>query len=275
MRAAVVFGIALLGLTQSAVAADPAEDMPYLRGSTYEAPTYKTYTRWSGFYVGGQLEYASGHFDYTRATRPLVAFALRELALEDTAHVSNWEILGRHDSGGSGFGAFAGYNWQFEDVVLGLEVNYSRNSFNSVAPVSPLSRVVPAANNVYNVSLTGSGNMHIVDYGVFKGRVGWAAGNFMPYITAGFALGRADYARAATIVGTETLPNGVVTPFSFSEREVRNDAFVAGWAIGGGIDWCLWRSLFLRGEVEYVNFGPIAGITSHLVAGRVGAGYKF
>lgn len=275
MRALLVFGIALLGLTHNAWAADPAEDMPYLRGSTYEAPEPRVYTRWSGFYAGGQVEYASSHHDYTRATRPLVAYSLRELALENEVHVSNWEVLGRHDTGGTGYGGFVGYNWQFEDVVLGLEVNYSRNSFDSVAPVSPLTRATAAGGNGYGVTLTGSGAMHITDYAVFKGRAGWAYGSVMPYVTGGFALARVDYARSATVSGLETTPTNIQTPFSFTESEVKNDTFVAGWAIGAGIDWCVWRSVFLRGEVEYVNFGPIAGITSHLVAGRVGAGMKF
>ena len=29
----------------------------------------------------------------------------------------------------AGYGAFAGYNWQWEDVVLGLEANYLHGSF--------------------------------------------------------------------------------------------------------------------------------------------------
>ena len=76
----------LFGLTSSAAANE--FDMPTLRGSSPFVPQSPQYTRWSGFYVGGQAGYGMAQMDYSGATGSLIAFMLRELALENESQPS-------------------------------------------------------------------------------------------------------------------------------------------------------------------------------------------
>ena len=72
---------------------------------------------------------------------------LRELALENEQRVSLWKVLGPVDKSGASFGGFVGYNSQWDDIIQGLDLTYSKTSFNAVSPVSPISRRTTAGGN--------------------------------------------------------------------------------------------------------------------------------
>ena len=94
----------------------------------------------------------------------------------------------------------------------------------------------------------------------------------------GVAAGRANLRRSATVSGTETVPGTdplVVTPFSFTESESKNGAYIFGWSFGGGLDIMLMPNIFLRGEYEYVAFSPVWDIKANIQTGRIGLGVKF
>jgi opacity protein-like surface antigen len=277
MRSVLMIGVAMLGLTHNALAADPAEyDVSDLRGSNvYEAPAYKTYTRWSGLYAGGQVEYGSANLDFSKATQSLASWSLRGLALEDEGNVSKFELLDRKHTGSTGFGVFVGYNTQWEDIILGVELSYNKNSFSAVATNSQIGRTLSAGGNSYGVLANGAASLDISDYGEFRGRVGYVMGNFLPYATVGFAMGRADFTRAWSITGTENPGTSGAVPFSFSNSEAKNSALIYGWSIGAGLDVALWQNVFIRGEFDYVQFSPVSGIAASLAVGRVGGGVKF
>ena len=69
--------------------------MPTLRGSSPFIPAAPKYTRWAGFYVGGQIGQGSSEMNFAGATSDLVGFLLRNTALEQTHHPSQWARLGR------------------------------------------------------------------------------------------------------------------------------------------------------------------------------------
>ncbi len=263
-----LLALGLIGLA-SAAAADEFR-LPVLRGSDTFVPAPPTFTRWSGFYVGGQWGYGGASVDFSGATRDLVAFSLRELALESEQSPSQWEVLGKTSTSASSYGGFVGVNTQWDDAILGFELNYNRTSFMAVAPLTPLTRATSAGGNAYILTITGNASMRVTDVGTLRGRAGYAMGNFLPYLTAGFAVGRADIARTAVASGTE---NGF--PFSFTETETKNAAFLYGWAVGAGLDVAVTSNLFLRGEAEYVNFAPISGMHATITSARVAAGLKF
>jgi len=259
--------------------------LPTLRGSDNLVPGNPTYPRWSGFYAGGQVGIGLANMDFAGATRGLIAFSLRELALENEQHPSTWQVLEKADTKASSIGGFVGYNTRFDDVILGLDFNYNRASFNANAPISPIGRITSAGGNTYLVNLTGSASLHITDVAGLRARAGYAVGNFLPYFTIGVAAGRADFARSATASGAENPPTGYptvpcdplagCTVFSFTRSEAKQGAFMYGWSMGGGIDMLVLPNVFVRAEFEYIAFTSIAEIKAAISTGRLGLGVKF
>jgi opacity protein-like surface antigen len=107
---------------------------------------------------------------------------------------STWPVLGTADHGSSSFGGFAGYNTQWQDLIMGLEANFLHTSVTLKAPNNTITRVVTAGSDTDTVSITGSGTVSNLDFVALRARAGWVLGNFLPYGFAGFALGRADIA---------------------------------------------------------------------------------
>jgi outer membrane immunogenic protein len=276
--------LCLLGFVPHANAQD--FDVPTLRGSSPFIPAAPKYMRWAGFYAGGQIGGSSAEMNFKGATEGLMAQMLRVLAVESEHHVSQWGVLGKANPSGLSYGAFVGYNTQWSDVVVGIDLHYNRSDFFANAPQDPIGRAVSTENGVgYNVFAEGAASMRITDYGGARLRGGWVIGNFLPYATLGVAVGRANIFRSARVSGTETVPcnpspcvppaQPVVTPFDFSVSETKNAHFIYGWTAGLGVDVMVMPNVFVRAEFEYVGFTEAQGIKADLGTARVGAGVKF
>src|SRR5262249_15622342 len=133
----VFYALILLGLASPAMAADPAE-FDFLRGSDTVGPG--TYSRWSGFYVGGQIGYSRGSTDFSGSTAPEIAYVLRETSLQASFLPSQWPVLGHASTGAPQFGGFIGYNMQFEDLVFSVEAGLESAAFHLTSPNNPISR---------------------------------------------------------------------------------------------------------------------------------------
>ena len=258
-------------------------DTPTLRGTSPFIPAPPIYTRWGGFYGGVQIGRSSADMNFAGATEGLIAHLLRNTALEDQHRPSEWVVLGKSNPSGLSYGLFVGYNAQFQDVVLGVDFHYNRSSFDGVAPVTPIDRIVTANGIQYDITVTGSSSMRITDYGAARVRGGWVVGNFLPYATVGFAVGRADITRTAQTSGTQnptpnipcTDPGNNCVPFNLSATEAKNAQFLYGWSAGGGVDVLLMPNFFVRAEFEYIGFTKSQEIEAHVGTARVGAGVKF
>jgi outer membrane immunogenic protein len=200
------------GLFSPASAAD--YDLPILRGSSQPpAPALTvgpaTFTRWSGFYFGGNISLGSATSDFSNATRPLVQFSLQHTTVESSDHPSDFQVLGRGSAVAAGGGAFLGYNTQWQDLVLGVEATYTHVNLNTTASSVPngVGRFFPDVNTAVNVSA--SGNLDLTDYGTARGRAGYVVGNFLLYGFIGMAVGRASYSvnTASLVQQTSDEPN--------------------------------------------------------------------
>src|SRR5579871_3413771 len=144
-RLLVAFG--LVGLAIDAHAAD----LPTLRGSDSFLPSTPGYVRWEGFYIGGDVTYGTAHGDFSTSTEPLLAYALRNTTI-GLAGLPQLQALGTADTQAGGGGVYLGYNWQFDDAIIGVELNYTHNRFTITAPNNPIALSnYPASDGPYDV----------------------------------------------------------------------------------------------------------------------------
>jgi opacity protein-like surface antigen len=280
----VICALVALALPTASFAADLGSDWGDLRGPEPVGPA--NFTNWTGVYFGAHYSYSNGSAAFANASAPLVAQSLIELELEAVAAPSQWPVLGSGTTRASGFGGFAGYNTQWQDLILGLEGDFTHSPFTVIGAQTPILNRVVSAGDEYSVNLVGSGTLTITDYGSLRARAGWVLGNFLPYGFAGLALGRGDYAVSTLIFGQQ---NSAFTPmpcdpianpttcvdYSFSNSTAKSGVLLYGLALGGGIDVALTRNIFLRGEYEYIRFAPIANISATIYTARAGVGVKF
>jgi outer membrane immunogenic protein len=280
----VIRALVMLALPSTAFAADLSGDFDVLRGSEPVGPA--RFTNWSGYYAGGQFGYSDGNVNFSNATQPLVAFSLRELTLEEEDGISQWQVLGRTGHDAIGYGGYFGYNMQWQDMILGVELNYTHTSMNVTSAETPISRQTSAGGLTYDVTAQGSGTFNVTDYVQLRARAGWIFGKLLPYGFAGFVLGRADYNISTLVFGQEnpstppTVPcNHVSNPscvdFSFANQASESNALLYGFSAGGGMDVMVAPNVFARGELEFVQFAPLSHIVTNIVTARVGAGVKF
>ena len=282
----VLGSLMVLALAPPALAAD----LDILRGSQPIVPLTPvaapvmtvgpaTFTRWSGFYVGGDFSFNYSRADFTSATAPLVELSLQDTVVQQLFQPSQLQSLGISSANAFGFGGFLGYNIQWQDLVTSLEATYTHTSLGITGPSSPaiFRSFNPPAGNVTSVTLGGtSGHFHLTDYAEVRARAGWVVGNLLPYGFVGFVAGHGDYSVSAQTGATCALPNpGECLGFPITSSASLSDALLYGYSAGAGLDWALTPNVFVRGEFEFVQFAPIANISVIIVNARAGAGFKF
>src|SRR5579863_1519270 len=273
----VVGALLVLGFAPSALAAD----LDILRGAEPVGPP--TYTNWNGFYVGGQGTYASGGGNFAQATGPLISYLLRNTTVQQDFNISGWQVLGKSASATTGFGGFVGYNTQWTNLILGFEANYTHAPWFGSAS-DTLARRMDASGTTYNVSVTGTSSIQLNDYGTLRARAGYVMDNFLPYGFVGFAIGRANIMKSATVSDIETSDStgnvigclgGTLPACSLTDTDNRTNQFIYGYSAGLGMDWALTQNIFLRGEYEYIQFVNLGGLDLYLNNVRLGGGFKF
>ena len=261
----------LAAVMLGAVSGAEAADLPdFLRGSYSPSPAPRV--NWQGYYLGAQGGTGTSDMDFTGATRSVAAHLLADTALDASGIVSSLPVGGKIAVHGNGIGGFAGYNSQWDDVVVGVEFSYLHGKFGG-SQTDSLSRIF---NDVLGFSDTvtyqATASMAISDLGTFRARAGYAIGSFLPYLFGGVALGQADIVRTAHIFGTQV--SGVANiPFDVSATDGKFSHLIYGYSAGLGVDVMLTAGLFLRAEWEYIRF--TAAVDTNVNTARVGVGYKF
>jgi opacity protein-like surface antigen len=271
LLAAVMFGAG-----SGAQAAD-MPDLPILRGAFTDGLSTPN-VNWQGFYIGGQVGYGSSDENFNGSTRTLLAALLANTTVESEMGVSQWNLgLGKASARTSAFGAFGGYNSQWEDVVLGIEASYMHGTFGgtTTAVQARVSGAALSDSFFHDVTAKSTASISISDMATFRGRAAYAYGCFLPYVFGGFALGNADITRSVEVrdrVSTAALgPFTDLTPLSTTDG-VHNH-LIYGYTAGLGVDVNLLGGLFLRAEWEYVRF--TAAVDTSINTVRAGLGYKF
>jgi len=273
LLAAVMFG---------AASGAGAADLPFLRGSFTDGLT-TTRVVWQGFYIGGQAGYGSSDENFNGSTSNMIAALLANTTIESEMQVSRWNLgLGKASARSSGYGGFTGYNWQWDDVVIGLEASYLHGAFGgSTSASQSLVSSAPLSDGFYHaVTATSSSAIAVKDMATLRARAGYAYGSFLPYLFGGVALGNADITRTVTVNDhyAATFANAVASCAiafcaTLSATQAQHNHLVYGYSAGLGVDVNIIGGLFMRAEWEYTRF--TAAIDTSINTVRAGLGYKF
>ena len=267
----------LVAVMCGAASVAQAADMPdFLRGSVTEGLSASA-VNWQGFYVGGHAAYGTSNMNFTGSTGTVAARLMDGLEMEQVQRISEWPVMGKVSAHGYGFGGFVGYNSQWSDVVVGLELNYTHGKFGG-SQTGSMSRFFTLPSGYTDgVTYEASARMNISDMGTLRVRGGYAYGSFLPYMCAGIALGQADIIRTARVFGTQVnaaaAPGFQVVPFDISATDGQYSHLIYGYSFGLGTEVMLVSGLFLRAEWEYVRFA--SSIDTSINTVRAGLGYKF
>ncbi len=264
-------------LTILALAASGAQAADYLRGAyAPEAEPKSSGVDWAGVYFGVHGGYTNAQVDPSGYKRRLAQDALPNSTytdlLEDTIN------LRKVNKTRSTFGAFAGYNYLWDDVVLGLEVDYTRGSVNASTQSGPYGLYRTAAGEEVSVVSSTTARARVRDWGTIRGRVGWAAGYFLPYLTAGVAIGNVD--GRATVTGywerrdVSTPPARPLIATDTFTGTVGRRGITYGGVFGAGVDMAFFSNIFVRAEWQHIQFAsggnrPEVSINTARVAGGV------
>ena len=268
--------LAALALFALASAAAQAADMPeFLPGAI--SPVY---ARWDGFYFGGHAGDSAMSANFGGATSDQVAHILRNTTIENEFSPSSWTVLGSSATSSVHYGAFAGYNWQWDQLVLGLDVGYTHMSSMAIAASDSLGRIVTTSDKIqHDVTITAQSSLKLLDYIAMRGRAGYAFGRFLPYATLGFAVGRFNYSNTVNLSDAQTdmttPPGTFLGTFVSSAGDARDNTFQMGFVGGLGVDVQLMPNLFLRGEWELVDFWKVGDILTTVNSARAGLGMRF
>jgi outer membrane immunogenic protein len=185
-------------------------------GADIGPPVYKapiavvvSESNWNGFYIGGHAGWIRPDIQTTDAGIFGAPFPKMT-----------------PDSAGIGFQA--GVQRQFGSVVLGVEGGLT-------APVGDhyVTRDFPTLPGNDTVFRAGITNIWFVGP-----RLGYAAGNWMPYVTGGYAN---------TSLKAQNIQFGIPIVLWNERRD--------GWYLGGGVDWAIGRNWVLGLDYRHYDFG--------------------
>lgn len=222
----------LLPLAASLAMAGPAmaADLPYSQGPAPYEPV-PAFT-WTGLYLGGQIGYA-----WSRDT--LSGWGLG-YAFSGVNYEPNGIVGGAH----------AGYNFQFNQFVLGLEGDVEGTGVSKS----------------YGWGAVTYGSQIPVQ-GSIRGRLGFALDRALFYATGGAAFA------------------GVTNTYQsfFGYNSIGRS--LAGWTLGGGLEYAINNNWSIRAEYRYADFGtttdypfaavPAGAVSRHITENAVRAGFSY
>ena len=199
---------------------------------------------WSGFYLGLSAGAAfnnsevDNNFNYTGpGVGPVTADDIND-RLNDFE-----DQVGDDDAVFTG-GAMLGYNWQHDSLVLGVEADINYADFSNEVSREFNDLDLPFITG----DLTdGTSNLSFDAnwYGTLRGRLGFAADNFLIYGTGGLAYGHMEASADVELIDDDGETVGY---------EASTDSTNWGWTAGAGVEYGI-NNWSLGLEYLYVDLG--------------------
>lgn len=199
----------VLGSLTPASAADLAA-RPYTKAPIAAPAPLPT---WTGFYLGVQGGGGWGRSDETYFGGP---------------NVVGFTPTQRYDFNGGFVGGVVGYNWQVDNIVFGLEGDYHWADINGRSAE-------------INAGFGDSYFTHLRGFGDIKGRLGWAAGPALLFVSGGASVGDFQHRYDRGLLGPA---------FGGSVNDWR-----WGWTVGAGAEYMFAANWSAKVEYNYIDFG--------------------
>ena len=227
-----------------------AADLP-VRYNKAPPPVAVQVFSWTGFYIGGHIGGASARHDSAQIADP-------------TDGVDFHDYPGGRETGVFG-GVQAGYNWQFNNVVLGIEGDVGFLGIRG-------QRTLPAIGVVDDGSVS---TVRYGAYGVIAGRLGLAFDRSLLYVKGGAAF--AEIRNRSFEIGD----GGVGIEFDEDHRVSKTHT---GWALGAGYEYAFAPNW--TGKIEYLHMdfghvsttnleGDVIRFRNEVDTVKVGFNYRF
>lgn len=234
------FALALLSTVALGPITAQAADLASVRMPTKAPAVAQQVGNWTGFYIGGNLGYGWGSYGASNAIGTFV----------NTNGGSAPYGFNAASGNGNGVtaGIQAGYNWQIEQAVLGIEADWQY--LNSKVGTGNSAIALPAA---IGSNFSGSASVSTDWYATFRGRVGYAFGPALLYATGGIALAETKLgASASGSIPTSLFP---LTYGPLGSMNVSQTTVLVGYAVGGGLEYALGAGWSFKGEYLHMGFG--------------------
>jgi outer membrane immunogenic protein len=204
----------------------------------------KAQSDFKGFYVGGNAGVALGRFsvDASPIFSPTGYFASTSTTAITSA--SSQQIK----PNGLTAGGQAGYNYQWDNFVLGAEIDFGRMDLSGATTVT---QTYPCcAPTAFTVTQTAKADWLFTA----RPRIGFVFGPVLFYQTAGVAMTNVKY----TALFTDT--------FATANESAAIDDTRVGWTAGGGAEVRVTHHISVKGEYLYAGFGTATVTSTNLTA---------
>lgn len=221
---------------------------------------------WSGYYVGANVGGAWTPSNGGSNFGPLFPpFAILPPAVPVfTVIPGQLDVLagGGRRSGVIGGGQI-GYNWQVNQLVLGVEADAVGTGLNGSS--ARASRTFGPPILTVPVTQTVTVDSGKIDWmATFRGRAGFAVDRALFYATGGGAVAEFGGSRTTVVNGP-----GIGLPAGTFVATNGGSTTLWGWTAGGGIEWAFNNNWSVAGEYRHTDFGR-RGITFNVPDGLGG-----
>jgi outer membrane immunogenic protein len=223
----------------TALAADvPA---PVYRPLVATAPVFT----WTGLYVG-----ANGGYGWGRASSDLTETQVVTATVGPATATATTTNVGSDKAklnGGFG-GVQAGYNWQDNSFLWGLEGDIQSTGQRGGVTICPAAAGAAACTGVVGTTLA-TANYSLQWFSTVRGRVGVTFDRVLFYATGGLAVGGIKTDITDGFVG--------LAPPAFPVATSSSTAARAGWVAGVGVEGAIGGGWSVKAEYLHMDFGSV------------------